>query len=155
MKLALSLISLALFGVLYSQWRGWPPAAPEAPQPPAVIEAQQNGDEAPSAADLLTPPPPKEDYASVMERPLFLPDRRPPPEEPEQEDEAEPEALTELDGMDLTAVVITPSTVSAWVVGPAIARHSACGSETISTAGPSRRLSRTGSSLSDRGRPIS
>ena len=118
MKLALSLVSLVLLGVLYLQWRDWPPDLPEAPQEPAAGDAQQTQDEAPSADDLLAPLPPKEDYASVMERPLFLPDRRPPPEDPEQDDETLPETLTELDGMDLTAVVITPSTVSAWVRRP-------------------------------------
>ena len=47
-----------------------------------------------------------------------MPDRRPPPVEPEDAGRPEPEALTELDGMDLSAVVITPSTVSAWVRRP-------------------------------------
>ena len=104
-------------GVLYWQWRDWSPDVP-APSPSPAAEALPGVSEPPLAGELLAPPPPKEDYASVIERPLFLPDRRPPPDEPEQEDEAEPETLTELDGMDLTAVVITPTTVSAWIRRP-------------------------------------
>jgi len=118
MKSALSLLALALLGLLFLQWRDWPPELPEAPQESAAGDAQQPQGGAPSADDLLAPPPPKEDYASVAERPLFLPDRRPPPDDPEPDDETLPETLTELDGMDLTAVVITPSTVSAWVRRP-------------------------------------
>jgi general secretion pathway protein N len=116
-KLTLSLISLALIGVLVLQWRDWPSNAP-APLPSAADADSPPAAEMPPADNLLPPLPPKEDYASVVERPLFLPDRRPPPDEPEEEEIPEPEQLTDLSGTDLTAVVITPDIVSAWVRSP-------------------------------------
>jgi general secretion pathway protein N len=111
--------ALILVGVLYVQWRSWPPAPPQAAaaqqgNAPAAIP----GDQVPAPEDLLLPPPPKEDYASIVERPLFLPDRRPPPDEPEEQEPTEPEAPSDLDGTDLTAVIITPAAVSAWVRPP-------------------------------------
>jgi hypothetical protein len=115
MKRLAGAITLVLCAALFMQWRNWPP-----PLPSLTMES--------SAPDLLPvggpptltlePMPPVEEYASIAERPLFLPDRRPPPDEPEVIDEPEPEALTELAGTDLNAVVITPSTVSAWLRRP-------------------------------------
>jgi hypothetical protein len=108
-------VALLLLGVLLLQWRSWSPAPP--PGADAQTASPAGAEPVASRSDaLLEPPPAKEEYASVSERPLFLPDRRPPPDEPEQAEEPEP--LTELGGMDLTAVVITPSTVSAWVRPP-------------------------------------
>jgi len=111
--------ALILVGVLYVQWRSWPPAPPQAAaaqqgNAPAAIP----GNQVPAPEDLLLPPPPKEDYASIVERPLFLPDRRPPPDEPEEQEPAGPEGPSDLDGTDLTAVIITPAAVSAWVRPP-------------------------------------
>ncbi|MGB5734677.1 MAG: type II secretion system protein N, partial [Thiohalocapsa sp.] len=117
MKLVLFVISAVLLGVLYWQWRDWAPDLP-APMQNTIADGQPTESQRPLDASPLAPQPPKEDYASVAERPLFIADRRPPPDEPEQEDEPEPEVLTELDGMDLTAVVITPTTVSAWIRRP-------------------------------------
>jgi general secretion pathway protein N len=117
-KALLGGLALLLVGVLALQWRGWSADA-LVPAPPAAPAAAASDGAAPVSADgLLLEAPPKEDYASVVERPLFLPDRRPPPDEPEAEPIAEPEQLTELDGLDLTAVVITPTVVSAWVRDP-------------------------------------
>lgn len=117
MKWVLPLFSLLLSGVLYLQWRDWSPNVPE-PAPIPAVEVRAESGEVPAVGDLLVPPPPKEDYASVTERPLFLPDRRPPPDEPEEEDMPEPEEPSDLAGVDLNAVVITPRVVSAWVRGP-------------------------------------
>lgn len=119
MKRLFAACALILVGVLYVQWRSWPPAPPQAAaaqqgNAPAAIP----GDQVPAPEDLLLPPPPKEDYASIVERPLFLPDRRPPPDEPEEQEPTEPEAPSDLDGTDLTAVIITPAAVSAWVRPP-------------------------------------
>jgi hypothetical protein len=110
-------VALLLLGALLLQWRSWSPALPPAAHDHAVDSVAAETKPSPSEA-ALEPPPPKEEYASITERPLFLPDRRPPPDEPEQVGEPEPEVLTELDGMDLTAIVISPSTVSAWVRPP-------------------------------------
>jgi general secretion pathway protein N len=120
-KVLLSFAVMALGGLLVLQWRDWPPEPPNAAD--AGVHAADETpipdlNEAPVASELLPPPPAIEDYASVTDRPLFLPDRRPPPEEPTQEEPTQPEELTELDGVDLTAVIITPSTVSAWVRRP-------------------------------------
>jgi hypothetical protein len=118
MKPVLLGLVLVLGTLLAIQWQSWAPNAalppPPVPQPAAAGDGGQG-------ADPLDPfalePPPKSEYASVVERPLFLPERRPPPDEPEEEPVAE-EPMTELDGVDLTAVVITPAVVSAWVSGP-------------------------------------
>jgi hypothetical protein len=115
----MALIALALAGVLGWQWRDWPPPQP---QPSVSDGAGSRTDAVPkpeeNPLDLLTPLGAMEEYAVVTERPLFLPDRRPPVDEPEQEAETEPEELTELDGLDLNAVMITPNESSAWVRDP-------------------------------------
>jgi general secretion pathway protein N len=111
-------LALLLSAVLALQWRGWAPEA-DLPAPPAA-SAEPSGSGARAASDrpgVALEPPPKDDYASVIDRPLFLPDRRPPPEEGD-DTEIEDVPLTELDGVDLTAVVITPAVVSAWVRSP-------------------------------------
>ena len=119
MKRLFAACALLLIGVLYLQWRSWPPASPQAAATQqANVPAEIPGDETPAPEDLLLPPPPKEDYASIVERPLFLPDRRPPPDEPEEQESAAPEGPSDLDGTDLTAVIITPAAVSAWVRSP-------------------------------------
>jgi hypothetical protein len=116
--------SVLLFAVLLAgglvawQWRGWPPDKPAPPAPGEPGAGAQVGTGVPEAEDLLSPPAPIEDYASIAERPLFLPDRRPPPDEPEDGPESPPTELSELDGTDLVSVVITPSVVSAWVRKP-------------------------------------
>ncbi|MCG6941195.1 MAG: hypothetical protein LJE69_08085 [Thiohalocapsa sp.] len=119
MKSMLLSLALLLGLVLVVQWRGWSGDAslPAPPDAPAKAAAREDT----AAAELRgvpLEPPPKEDYASVVERPLFLPDRRPPPPEETGEQEGEEEPVTELDGVDLTAVVITPDVVSAWVRSP-------------------------------------
>jgi hypothetical protein len=117
MRTPLIAVALLLLGVLLSQWWSWSPALPSATDDRTVDSVTADTVPSPSEA-ALEPALPKEEYASVSERPLFLPDRRPPPDEADKVEESESEALTELNGMDLTAVVITPSTVSAWVRRP-------------------------------------
>jgi hypothetical protein len=102
--------------VLFLQWRSWPPQwvpDPAAGDPPPATKA---GSPARGPLDLLDSPMDKEEYTVVIERPLFLPDRRPPSEEPEDEAEEEaPVTHTDLMRMDLTAVVITTEESTAWV----------------------------------------
>jgi hypothetical protein len=117
MKAVLLILGVVLGGVLYLQWLEWPPPAP---RPPPAATAETPTATAPAVAPPTLPPTPTfEEYASVVERPLFLPDRRPPPEEPDEAPEEEgPEEQTALDGMNLTAVIIAPTEVSALVVTP-------------------------------------
>lgn len=118
MKLVLGLIVVTLAGVLGWQWAGWPPQPP-APETRATAEPGQVPAPAPEdPLALLQPLDDKEDYAVVTERPLFMPDRRPPEDEPEDV-AAEPLADQSLDQVDLNAVLITPSESIAWVVDAA------------------------------------
>lgn len=113
------LFAVLLAGSLVAwQWRGWPPQVPTPPPAGDVTDAAEAAAGVPEAEDLLSPPPPIEDYASIAERPLFLPDRRPPPDEPEEDGEAPPTEETDLAGTDLVSVVITPAVVSAWIRKP-------------------------------------
>jgi hypothetical protein len=112
-------LALLLGGVLVLEWHSWSPrdAVPTAPAAAGPATAGRDA----ASTDLggvALEPPPQEDYASVVERPLFLPERRPPPPEEAEEPIAEEAPMTELDGVDLTAVVITPAVVSAWVRAP-------------------------------------
>jgi general secretion pathway protein N len=116
-RLALALMALALAGVLAYQWSGWPP-------PPPTDEAHgahspDGGDQAESLDPLarLGTPEPREAFASVTERPLFRPQRKPPEAEPEETPAPVPEAqpAADLAAFDLSAVVITPGLLSAWV----------------------------------------
>lgn len=109
---------LALGALLFFQWRHWPPAPPaEGKEAGSVDLGLSSAEGEQNPLDRFSPPLHEADYASVVERPLFRPDRRPPEKEPEPE----PEPVTEtgpavdLDTMDLTAVLITPGSAIAWV----------------------------------------
>jgi hypothetical protein len=120
MKILLGVLAVALLAVLVLQWRNWPPpegvAGADAVQPPPKDAA--SGGRSPMA--LLDPPVDKEEYAVVTERPLFLPDRRPPTEEPDEGNEDAPADTQETDlaRFDLSAVVITPQERTVWVRDP-------------------------------------
>jgi general secretion pathway protein N len=118
MRPMLGLTALALIGLLWLQWRDWPPNAAMPSVQPGEQLGQVDAADNPLPSEMLLPPPSRDDYASVTERPLFLPDRRPPPDEPEEEMPGEDEPPADLDRMDLSAVLITPSLVSAWVRSP-------------------------------------
>ncbi|MBK1722108.1 hypothetical protein [Thiocystis violacea] len=116
------MVVLALLLVLLLQWLGWPPSLspPDAAQETAVPVAT---DQTPApGAELLRRlelADPKDAYASVIEHPLFRPDRKPePPQEADAEVSAAPEDNQELDAIDLSAVLISPTVVSAWVKDP-------------------------------------
>lgn len=116
MKPLLLVLLVLLASALMLQWWQWSPEA-ALPAPASAPAAAADGIAPAATTDvdaMALEPPPKEAYASVIERPLFLPERRPPAEEPE-ELVIEDEPLPELTGVDLTAVVITPAVVSAWV----------------------------------------
>ena len=117
MKALMALVVFALAAVLAWQWRDWPPTEPG----PAAAGSQLPAAELPSppaeeAIDRFAPPKDKEEYVNVTERPLFLPDRRPPSEEPEEEEApADSEEPSDLARLDLNAILLTPSESLAWV----------------------------------------
>ncbi len=119
-KAAALLVVLALAGILVLQWRDWPrPLSPVGPPRSDQGAAADPG--AAADASLTTPAPPeaKETYASVAERPLFRPQRKPEPP-PAAEPTPEPEAVQDgtLEGLDLSAVLISPGATSAWITDP-------------------------------------
>jgi len=119
-KLALSLAAVLLAALVAYQWSDWP--AQTTGDASARTTGSGGGKIEDPRDDLLQRLEPMEDreaYASVIERPLFRPQRKPPEEEPEEETPAPevPEAR-DLAGFDLSAVVITPGVVSAWVRDP-------------------------------------
>ena len=120
MKKFLALVSLVLTAVLALLWFDWQPQREPAPEAgiekPAGLPSTTTED---GPLDLLTPSEVKDDYAVVIERPLFLPDRRPPSEEPEDpETELAPVADATLERLDLNAIMITPAKAIAWVRDP-------------------------------------
>lgn len=69
----------------------------------------------------LVPPLSKDDYATVIDRPLFLSSRRPPEEEAPAEisgPEVPPPPEIPLENFDLNAVIITPAGGVAWITTP-------------------------------------
>lgn len=119
-KLPLLALVLALAGLLAYQWADWPP--PEktsSTQPKPADNLIPDGGAQSDPLSRLSPLDDLETYAAVNERTLFRPDRKPQePQEDEPEAEPEPEDEKTLDGMDLSAVLITPTQVSAWVMRP-------------------------------------
>lgn len=120
MKRLLGLLCLALVVIIVLQWRNWP--SPRGGLSPNVTEesveprATQPTETRSSQASPLN----KDDYVSVIDRPLFSSSRRP-PEEQGPAESAVPEASAPeipLDNFDLNAVIITPSGAIAWVTTP-------------------------------------
>ncbi len=113
---------LGLGVLLVLQWRNWPPDRMISPSdvPGDILQPVDEKKENPLAH--LPPLVEKQDYVSVTDRPLFLPERRPPEETPEAETDApvgpEVEPPTALDSMDLNAIIITPDGAVAWVSTP-------------------------------------
>jgi hypothetical protein len=111
------LTAVLLAGLLTYQWSAWPPPLPSEAADGAM--GPEGGGGLGSTEDplaRLAPPEDREAYASVTERPLFRPQRKPAEAEPDAP-EAVPETQPGVDlaGLDLSAVVITPAVVSAWV----------------------------------------
>jgi hypothetical protein len=111
---------LGLVFLLVFQWKDWPPGpSPAGLEPSAPSTAEGAVVNEPDPAALLMPPDPKDAYTSVTDRPLFRPERRPEEDvDPEAQATAEPDAATSLEGMNLSAVIITPTLVSAWIQDP-------------------------------------
>lgn len=112
-------LTLVLTGLLVMQWRHWPPPLPsdqsERRDGAAVPEP---GEPANGAATRLAPPEAKETFASIAERPLFRPQRKPP--EPPSAEPSGPVSTEagSLEGIDLSAVLIAPGVTMAWIKDP-------------------------------------
>lgn len=112
---------LTLTLMLLYQWKDWPLAPPPAGlNDSSASEAAVAEDSAPDPLDQLASPDTKDAYSSLTERPLFRPERRP-DDETESVEDTVPETDLEasLAGMDLSAVIITPTLVTAWIKDPA------------------------------------
>ena len=121
MKRLLGLICLVLAGVIAWQWRTWPPPRGGLTTNNAVAAEEPRASPQAETRLSLKPSMSKDDYVSVIDRPLFLSSRRPPEEEvpvevAKPEEPATPE--TPLDNFDLNAVIITPAGAIAWVTTP-------------------------------------
>ncbi|WP_201243744.1 hypothetical protein [Halochromatium salexigens] len=120
MKRLLFAIALLLLGGLLLQWLDW-----REPLPSSAEEAGLNDlVSAPVAPDPNQAAPmlrPEDDYFAVMERPLFLPDRRPPDDEPvEANTDDLSEEVAELEKLDVNAtLILSPSEASVWLKDPA------------------------------------
>ncbi len=105
MKVMLVLLGSALAVLLYLQWGpmavGLPAMSVAGPAVPAANKENEG-----AKATFRIPLGDIADYAGITERPLFSPDRRPPPQEPEP---VRPAAVAKpLKGLDLMAIMITP-----------------------------------------------
>jgi general secretion pathway protein N len=120
LKLALLILAGVLAAILAREWAGWPPAPPQASdQGGHTSLPETHKPKAPASPnDLLLPLEDKEQYAVIMERPLFLPDRRPPEEEPEEKQEQKAETDADIASLDLNAILISPGETSAWIRDP-------------------------------------
>jgi len=119
LRASIALLAFALAALLIWQWWDWPrplfePSAQGQASSRAKVPTQSSKDR----SELFAPLGEKEEYAAVTERPLFLPNRRPPSEEPEGDTQEELEAPSDLARLDLNAILITPSESSAWIRDP-------------------------------------
>jgi general secretion pathway protein N len=117
-KYAPAVVALALLAILALQWLRWPPPARQSPTTGGPAATESVAAPQPDLLARLESKETKDSYASMTEHPLFRPDRKPEPP-PDAEPAAPPgkdDAGLKL--MDLSAVLITPSAVSAWVRDP-------------------------------------
>jgi len=116
----LLLVTMILAGLLVIQWWQWPPPLPPLDgEPPDTAAVNGPDDPASGPLDQLALPDSKEAFASVVERPLFRPQRKPPDPQPaEPAPEAASAEETSLEGADLTAVLISPAITMAWIKDP-------------------------------------
>ena len=104
------LMVLGLGGLLYVQWEITPE---QAPPPPPLGDIAPEQEEAPETAVSDRPLGDSQSYEVISQRPLFVEGRRP-SEEAEQQAPA-PEQAGAVEGLDFSAVLITPRQRVAWV----------------------------------------
>lgn len=113
-------IALLLTASLLLQWLDWREPLPEAGEGAGLSDLVS----APAAPDPNQAVPmlrPEDEYLAVIERPLFLPERRPPTEEPVDlnADDLSQE-VAELEKLDVSAtLILSPSEASVWLQDPA------------------------------------
>lgn len=113
-------VTLGLAGTLVMQWRDWPRSLSTGmTSGPTPVATDETGHPEGSLPATATRSEAKETYASVSERPLFRPQRKPEPPQAEQSEKT-PAAENDgsLEGLDLSAVVISPGVTSAWIKDP-------------------------------------
>lgn len=117
MRAALGILLIGLASLLLVQWWDWPP-------PPnwRASSAPANGQGEAVPLDVLDETialdelRDREAYNEIIERPLFLPDRRPPDPDEDEEDQAPLDAeAVSIETLDLLAIIITPQLAKAWV----------------------------------------
>lgn len=122
MKRLLLGISVVLVAILVAQWKDWPDPLPQLGEQELAAAAEGvPAVAAPAIAGLdATSLRPESDYVTVLERPLFLPDRRPSPEEPAADTENDQFAeASEVSKLDVKATLIrTPDDASVWLQDP-------------------------------------
>ncbi|MBK1731814.1 hypothetical protein [Thiococcus pfennigii] len=109
-------LPIGLLGLLALQWSDWPPP-PTWTQAPPSAPAEPSGDLLAEFAPLVDQDAGEERsaYAEVVERPLFVPDRRPPEPEAAEGQTAVADEAGVLETLDLVAVIMTPDLTMAWV----------------------------------------
>jgi general secretion pathway protein N len=121
MRQLLAVAAALLGALLFLQWKDWPPGPSrvglDGTAPVGAADTPPSESQLPTR---LAPLEAREAYASVNERTLFRPQRKPPEPEPAQTSpEPDSEEGGTLEGLDLSAVVIAPETTQAWVSDPA------------------------------------
>jgi len=110
---------VALGAILYLQWRHWPPSPVSADSlEDGATTSADSGVDVSNPIDELELPRELHEFDVVAERPLFRPDRRPKKEEEEPQQTETPQEVTELNGFDLTAVLIAGDNKRAWLKDP-------------------------------------
>jgi hypothetical protein len=119
MKLLLLGIAGLLALTLGLQWWDWREPLP--PSPEASVQPDQlSAPTTPQLSAELSALRSEEDYIAVVERPLFLPDRRPLPEDAGDEEGPDLQAeIADLAKLDVSAIlVLSPAEASVWLRNP-------------------------------------
>lgn len=109
---------VVLTAILLFQWRDWRLELPGALAPDAAPEVEMAS--APASPEAAPMPRPEEDYVAVAERPLFLPERRPPEDESVETTVGEQSAeVADLARLDVKAtLILSPTDASVWLQDP-------------------------------------
>lgn len=119
MKLFLLGTAALLTLALGLQWWGWREPLPTPPEASLQLD-QLSAPATPQLSADLSALRPEEDYIAVVERPLFLPDRRPLPEEAGDEEVPNLQAeIADLANLDVSAtLILSPTEASVWLRDP-------------------------------------
>lgn len=121
MKRLLLGIAILLLGLLLWQWRHWRQPLPRLEtEAGAGLSELVSAPAVPDPAQAIPMLRPENDYLVVLERPLFLPERRPPPDEPiEDIPDDVTEEVAELARLNVNAtLILSPNEASVWLRDP-------------------------------------